>query len=558
MLRNACIAGMMLAANIAAAQAQEMQPPRISSAAVDWQAAAAELQKLEELQRPEAMDAANMIANLNQATGTLFSNIATSPIPVLLPFDTAAFLRDRAAGNPKKADDYSSGFRSSAFFFPGPSGYDAVFTIQPKEVSELGVRFSRPIDVQISGSLLLYELDEPTGMVGWPANGLETDFPGIRRLFLDSQVRYTFLRYGVPYIVSIECFDGGARERKVSCRDADKVAVRFLKALRLAGGKARPQATNIRADTIDRPTAQSTVFTYHSPGDIISGTGFKGKGGRVDYTVYSRMRFPLSDAPAFANSQSFMNWGDCDHTGRVSMGRRGNAAAYRCRVNSQPLVADESAADNYSYPWRDNFCEHRWFGVGQCPAGLGHQGQDIRPSSCKQRVEGSNRCEPYQHEVVAVRDGIVLRSPGQIAFYVVVNQANERVRVRYLHMFPKFLDRDGVASGRVVREGEVIGMVGTFNRHERGTTYHLHFDMQVPTKYGWAYVNPYTTLVAAYERLIHGRGREIRDNRPTAAAAATWGTKAEQASASDEGQNIVQSSAPDRIESPSSPNERAN
>jgi hypothetical protein len=55
----------------------------------------------------------------------------------------------------------------------------------------------------------------------------------------------------------------------------------------------------------------------------------------------------------------------------------------------------------------------------------------------------------------------------------------------------------------------VIGKVGNFFRRERGTTYHLHFDLQVPTKYGWVFVNPYMTLVAAYERLIRGRGQEI-------------------------------------------------
>ena len=55
-----------------------------------------------------------------------------------------------------------------------------------------------------------------------------------------------------------------------------------------------------------------------------------------------------------------------------------------------------------------------------------------------------------------------------------------------------------------MREGEVIGKVGNYFKRERATTYHLHFDMQVPTKYGWVFVNPYMTLVAAYERLIRG------------------------------------------------------
>jgi hypothetical protein len=206
-----------------------------------------------------------------------------------------------------------------------------------------------------------------------------------------------------------------------------------------------------------------------------------------------------------------MNWGDCDATGRAGTGFLDGVKAYRCRVSGQRLVLDESAADNYSYPWRDNFCEHRYFYVGQCPGGLGHQGQDIRPASCKQRIQGANRCEPYQHDVVAVRDGAVLRAPTQETLYIVVNAPNERVRFRYLHMLPKQFNADGIVSGRLVHEGEIIGKVGNFFRRERATTYHLHFDMQVPTKYGWVFVNPYMTLVAAYERLIRGRGLEIKD-----------------------------------------------
>jgi murein DD-endopeptidase MepM/ murein hydrolase activator NlpD len=85
------------------------------------------------------------------------------------------------------------------------------------------------------------------------------------------------------------------------------------------------------------------------------------------------------------------------------------------------------------------------------------------------------------------------------------------VRVRYMHMNPNQLDSDGIVSGKLVREGEVIGKVGNYNRKERGTTYHLHFDMQVPTKVGWVFVNPYMTLVAAYERLIGARGTEIKE-----------------------------------------------
>ena len=224
----------------------------------------------------------------------------------------------------------------------------------------------------------------------------------------------------------------------------------------------------------------------------------------------------MAHAPAYTNSQSFMNWGNCDHTGRVRLGGRGKDATYRCRVNTVRLVHDETK--NYAYPWRDNFCEHRYFYVGQCPAGLGHQGEDIRPSACKLRNQGADRCEPYQDDVVAVRDGVALRDPGEQALYLVVDTPGEHIRFRYLHMNPHMLDAAGLTNGHALREGEVLGPVGDYGRREGGTTYHLHFDVQVPTRQGWVFVNPYMTLVAAYERLIGGRGRVVDDAMAAVAA----------------------------------------
>jgi hypothetical protein len=560
MLRGFGIAGLALAAGIAAAAAQEMKSPRISSTQVDWDAAVLELAPVDPVKPAPAV-----MTELNRATGERFSNIAASPVPVLLPFDTAAFLRDRAAAAaaadpaaalPNTAGDYLSGFSAVTLFYPGPAGYDAVVTARAQEMPELAIGYPEPIYIHIGGSALVYELDEPVGMIGWPVHGLE-GIPGIRRLYLENYVRYTFVRYGVPYVVAIECSDAGLRIRKMSCRDADKVAVRFLKALRLAGGTPQTQPGTIETGTIDRPPGQSADFTYHPPGDIIPGTGFRRKGGVADYTVYSRIRFPIAKAPAFANSQSFMNWGNCEATGRSGAGTLDGVRAYRCRVSGQTLISDESAPANYSYPWRDNFCEHRNFYVGQCPSGLGHQGQDIRPSSCKQRIQGANRCEPYLHDVVAVRDGMVLRAPRQEALYIVVNAPNERIRVRYLHMLPRQFDAEGMVSGRAVREGEVIGKVGNFFKRERATTYHLHFDLQVPTRYGWVFVNPYMTLVASYERLIQARGQEIKepdntDDVPTASIPArSVGTPAPETAAvtaAKPTETVVESPAAEKIE----------
>src|ERR1019366_10440003 len=100
----------MLAATMIAASAQEMQPPRLAHIHPDWNAVATDLGAIvpptvspsQAQPAPPLSDAsapvAQSIADLNRATGELFPNIAASPVPVLLPFDTAGFLNDRAAG----------------------------------------------------------------------------------------------------------------------------------------------------------------------------------------------------------------------------------------------------------------------------------------------------------------------------------------------------------------------------------------------------------------------------------------------------------------------------
>jgi len=111
--------------------------------------------------------------------------------------------------------------------------------------------------------------------------------------------------------------------------------------------------------------------------------------------------------------------------------------------------------------------------------------------------------------VLAVRDGVVIRSTKQQAVTVQVNSGTEHVRFRYMHMNPAAMDADGLLNGRSLHEGEPIGVVSNYLDHPNGTTRHLHFDVQVFTRDGWIWVNPYMTLIAAYERLIGGRGREI-------------------------------------------------
>jgi len=496
----------LIGACTGASAAESFQPPQLHAAQINWREALADLAAGS---ADPATQPAAALTRLNDAVAGYFPNIANSAVPVLLPIDSDALLRDQAAGETQAIESYLAGFKPTEFFLPGPSGYDAVFAFQPGGVPGFtDIKLAYPVLVTISGFAFLYELASPVGRIEMPLPDLDADFPGLRRQILESALRYSFERYGVPYVVSIQCHDRPQTMRRLSCRNADRIAQRFLRALRLAGGTEPAAAATIKAPVLERPKDVSTVFTYYPAGSLIPGSGMKGRNGKPDATVYARIRFPLADAPAYANSQSFMHWGDCDQTGRRPWPRRKDAP-YRCRVNSKPLVFNEAAPENYSYPWRDNFCEHRHFFVGQCPSGQGHQGQDIRPATCKLRNDGADRCEAYLDDTVAVRDGMILRENWHESFLLHVNTANERLRFRYLHMHPRQMNQARIFSGRAVREGDVLGKVGNFNRRDRGTSYHLHFEMEVPTRDGWVRVNPYMTLVAAYEHLIQARGVEI-------------------------------------------------
>jgi murein DD-endopeptidase MepM/ murein hydrolase activator NlpD len=133
---------------------------------------------------------------------------------------------------------------------------------------------------------------------------------------------------------------------------------------------------------------------------------------------------------------------------------------------------------------------------------------------------GADRCLPYQHDVVAPADSMILRARKDEALLFFVNTSNAHLRVRYMHMSPERMDAAGLLSGRRVTRGEDVGQVGNYNDFAGGTTYHLHFDLQVPTEVGWSLVNPYMTLVAAYEHLLGARGREIKPGDPVPASAA--------------------------------------
>jgi murein DD-endopeptidase MepM/ murein hydrolase activator NlpD len=203
--------------------------------------------------------------------------------------------------------------------------------------------------------------------------------------------------------------------------------------------------------------------SFLAPGDleVKSGVGIK------DATVlFPTMRFPLESAPAFLNSQVYRKGG------------------------SKGPAGGQCDKQNYSYPWRDNFCERRGHSVAYCPAGTGHQGQDIRPATCNKSL----------HWAVAVEDGVI----AQVGTFSVTLQSAGGTLYRYLHLDMKNLK---VKELDTVKRGVQIGQVSN-DFAGTGTTIHLHFDIKdtvlikgIPTK---TYVPPYTSLIESYKRLLAG------------------------------------------------------
>ena len=180
-------------------------------------------------------------ARLNAQVGTRFAGIAKSSVPVLLPIDIDRFRADVAAGKPEAAtsDGYFGPFHPSKFFLPGPAGYSATFFLNNGD-GGLDFTFRKPVEIEITGAAFIYDLEGASHAELFPAPALEAAFPGIKRILHEAHVRYVFERFGVPYVVSIQCYDRPPARRYLSCKEADPIAIRFLRLLRTAGGSPLP------------------------------------------------------------------------------------------------------------------------------------------------------------------------------------------------------------------------------------------------------------------------------------------------------------------------------
>jgi len=166
--------------------ADEFRTPAISAVRVEWRTALDQLRSEINTQPAVASDFAASghrrlpaydprsrpaLVQLNAVTSQIFTGIGRSPVPVLLPFDTAAFLDARLNGAPASLSlsHYQADFRPVDLFDAGPAGYDAMFSLEPGAGDGMPQRtFAKPVEVQISGSILTYDIDDPLGAKGEP------------------------------------------------------------------------------------------------------------------------------------------------------------------------------------------------------------------------------------------------------------------------------------------------------------------------------------------------------------------------------------------------------
>lgn len=249
--------------------------------------------------------------------------------------------------------------------------------------------------------------------------------------------------FGAAYMLTLECTGCEVRIRALA------------KSLTYVGGGRRmptPIAQEVGAQTESMPAPE---FNYEPPGSLEPNSG-RGVPGA---TVYAPdMRFPLESRPAFANSQVYRPGGQYGGDG------------------------GQCDPKNYSYPWRDNFCEHRPGMLNRsCLSRTGHQGQDIRPATCQKDL----------HRAVACVDGRITFKGA----YKTSLTGSDGTTYNYLH-----LSNVAVRVGDYVRSGDPIGLVSD-QFGGTPTTIHLHFEVLQNIKGLIRPVPPYSSLVDSYKRL---------------------------------------------------------
>ncbi|MDX2308195.1 MAG: M23 family metallopeptidase [Hyphomicrobium sp.] len=226
------------------------------------------------------------------------------------------------------------------------------------------------------------------------------------------------------------------------------------------------------APTPPAPEPEPIGFKYYPPGDLLEKD--KGRGRKADRFVYlPNIIYPLQLGP---NDYPHMNsqiWG----YGGGGWGGKGAAGGSESdRRNYDPLQQ------------RDNYCEVRGWSMPLCPAGAGHQGQDIRPSSYKDKF----------WPAVAVVDGTITNVTTNTTVQL---KGDDGTDYYYLHMHGSTI---AVKKGQRVKQGQVLGKVSKIMNGSPSTSLHLHFQARQTIKVGAktmsVYVPVFTSLVSALRK----------------------------------------------------------
>lgn len=224
-------------------------------------------------------------------------------------------------------------------------------------------------------------------------------------------------------------------------------------------------------------------FSYYPPGEIAGSDATGRRGDRYAYLPHD-IAFPIEVPPG---QHAFMN--------SVIYGRGGGGWAGK----GAPGGSECDPANYDRHQNRDNYCEARGFKMLMCPSGVGHQGQDIRPPTCKAN----------HWWAVAVEDGVIT-----------LLTSNTTLRLRgasgteydYLHLHP---DSMRFKVGDTVLKGERLGRVANIMGGKPATAIQLHFhalqSIRVEDKLVKTYVPVYASLIAAYRRM-KGLGDSIDEN----------------------------------------------
>ena len=204
----------------------------------------------------------------------------------------------------------------------------------------------------------------PAGGKGEPVKSLAAQYPDLRRFIREGYVRYAFTRFGVPYVVSIQCLDIGAAL-------APPCLPRGLSRRR-----AFPESAACRGRTPCAPTLRPA-----------------GRGHRTPFGTFARFHLPC---PRQHHCRQRLSQAVRARRSRPPI--RKSAFRWRRRPSSIRSAAAPAATSRTcppaAIPGATISAKSRSFSVGQCANGFGHQGEDIRPGACPASDDGPTAAIP--------------------------------------------------------------------------------------------------------------------------------------------------------------------